>query len=109
PEEKKTISKEEKNHNRKEKQRIGGDLGIELNELAEKADRGEIKFPEKNRDTSILFTKINNQAIYSSRPLTPLISKALTLQSLQLNSNVIADILNQANDSKEIYFDINKM
>ncbi|RIB19579.1 kinase-like domain-containing protein [Gigaspora rosea] len=83
-------------------------LVFELFKLVNKASRGEIKFPE-NRDTSILTNKINNQAIYSSRPLTPLISKALTLQSLKLNSNVIADILNQANDSKEIDLDINKM
>ncbi|CAG8774317.1 35834_t:CDS:2 [Gigaspora margarita] len=76
--------------------------------LIRKAETGAIKFPE-NRNTSILTNKINNQAIYSSRPLTPLISKALTLQNLQLNSNVIADILNQANDSKEIDLDINKM
>ncbi|CAG8841065.1 19153_t:CDS:1, partial [Racocetra persica] len=45
----------------------------------DKAKRGGIKFPE-NKDTSILLTKINKQAIYSSRPLIPLISKALTLQ-----------------------------
>ncbi|CAG8818002.1 20297_t:CDS:2, partial [Gigaspora margarita] len=76
-------------YNQINKQRNGGDLGIVLNELAEKERKGEIKFP-KNRDTSILTNKINNQAIYSSRPLTPLISKALTLQSLKLNSNVIA-------------------
>ncbi|CAG8742083.1 9606_t:CDS:2, partial [Racocetra fulgida] len=54
-------------------------LANALNKLIKKADKGEIKFPE-NIDTSILPTKINDQAIYSSRPLTQLISKALTLQ-----------------------------
>ncbi|CAG8802207.1 10854_t:CDS:1, partial [Racocetra fulgida] len=39
-------------------------LGRELDELIIKARRGEIKFPE-NKDTSILPTKINEQAIYS--------------------------------------------
>ncbi|CAG8513409.1 15512_t:CDS:2, partial [Racocetra fulgida] len=56
-----------------------GDLGYELDQLIRKAKSGEIKFPEII-GTSILPTKINEQAIYSSRPLTPLISKALTLQ-----------------------------
>ncbi|CAG8752351.1 10503_t:CDS:2, partial [Gigaspora rosea] len=105
---KETIELWRKNIRQRDKQRSGGDLGKELEQLAEKAETGAIKFPE-NRDTSILSNKINNQAIDSSRPLTPLISNALTLQSLQLNSNVIADILNQANDSKEIDLDINKM
>ncbi|CAG8586708.1 22738_t:CDS:2 [Gigaspora rosea] len=108
PEEKKTISQLEKKYIEREKLWNGGNLGSELVELVRKAETGAIKFPE-NRDTSILTNKINNQAIYSSRPLTPLISKALTLQSLKLNSNVISDILYQENDSKEIYLDINKM
>ncbi|RIB19584.1 hypothetical protein C2G38_2015748 [Gigaspora rosea] len=89
PEEKKTISQLEKKYIEREKLWNGGNLGSELVELVRKAETGAIKFPE-NRDTSILTNKINNQAIYSSRPLTPLISKALTLQSLKLNSNVIS-------------------
>ncbi|CAG8556533.1 36779_t:CDS:2 [Gigaspora margarita] len=71
--------------------RDGGDLGSELQELIAKVKNGKIKFPE-NKDINILPTKINNQAIYSSRLLTPLISKALTLQSMRLNSNVITVI-----------------
>ncbi|CAG8781151.1 17074_t:CDS:2, partial [Racocetra persica] len=67
-----------------------GDMGYELDQLIRKAKSGEMKFPE-NLGTSILPTKINEQAIYSSRPLTPLISKALTLQSIKLNSNAITD------------------
>ncbi|CAG8787833.1 18858_t:CDS:2, partial [Racocetra fulgida] len=39
-------------------------LRYELGILIDKAKRGEIKFPE-NKDTSILPTKINEQAIYS--------------------------------------------
>ncbi|CAG8808517.1 20368_t:CDS:1, partial [Racocetra persica] len=57
-------------------------------ELIHKAKRGEIKFLE-NKVTISLPTKINEHAIYSSRLLTPLISKALTLQSMKLNSNGI--------------------
>ncbi|CAG8689331.1 15807_t:CDS:1, partial [Racocetra fulgida] len=52
-----------------------------LDQLYEKARKGEIKFSE-NIDTSSLPTKINDQAIYSSRLLTQFISKALTLQSM---------------------------
>ncbi|CAG8560007.1 3220_t:CDS:2, partial [Cetraspora pellucida] len=93
-------------------------LGLSnLSNIAYKAERGEIKFPE-NKSAIILPTKMNEQAIYSSRPLTPLISKALTLQSMKLNSNAITDIptvimqklnSNQTDDdSKAIEFDINK-
>ncbi|CAG8595563.1 17786_t:CDS:2 [Racocetra fulgida] len=71
----------------REEQRNGG-LANALSKLIEKANKGEIKFPE-NIDTSILPTKTNDQAIYSSRPLIQLISKALTLQSMRLDSNVI--------------------
>ncbi|CAG8717360.1 14521_t:CDS:2, partial [Racocetra persica] len=60
----------------------------ELEDLIMKAERGEIKCSE-NESTNILQTKINDQAIYSSRLLTPLISKALTLQSMKLNSNAL--------------------
>ncbi|CAG8576240.1 5949_t:CDS:2, partial [Racocetra fulgida] len=74
----------------REEERSGG-LANALDELIKKANKGEIKFPE-NIDTSILLSKINDQAIYSSQPLTQFISKALTLQS----------------DSKAIYFNINK-
>ncbi|CAG8833731.1 17859_t:CDS:2 [Gigaspora margarita] len=83
----------------------------ELNELIVKAEKGEINFPE-NEYTNIIQTKINDQAIYSSRLLTPLISKALTLQSMKLSST---DIMRQLNnnqtddDSKAIDFDINKL
>ncbi|CAG8754334.1 12765_t:CDS:2, partial [Racocetra persica] len=59
-----------------------------LNRLIERAERGEIKFPE-NKDTSYVPTKINDQAIYSSRSLNLLISKALTLQSMKLSNNTI--------------------
>ncbi|CAG8845223.1 29820_t:CDS:1, partial [Racocetra persica] len=65
-----------------------GGLASALYKLYEKARKGEIKFPE-NIDASILPTKINDQEIYSSRPLTQFISKAFTLQSMRLNSNVI--------------------
>ncbi|CAG8839575.1 7283_t:CDS:2, partial [Racocetra persica] len=94
--------------------KLNGGFGLsEFNLLIGKAEREEIKFPE-NKDTSILPTKINEQAIYSSQLLTPLISKALTLQSMKLNSNTITDIRmalksNQTDDdSKAIEFDINK-
>ena len=66
----------------------------------------------ENNDTNIIQTRINDQAIYSSRPLTPLISKALTLQSMKLNSNVIMQQLNNNqtdDDSKAIEFDINNL
>ncbi|CAG8775967.1 7108_t:CDS:1, partial [Gigaspora rosea] len=69
------------------KKRINN-LKNELMYLILKAESGEIKFPE-NDDTNISPTKINDQAIYSSRPLTLLIKKALTLQSMKLNSNEI--------------------
>ncbi|CAG8604039.1 3859_t:CDS:2 [Cetraspora pellucida] len=89
-----------------------------LKKLHEIIYSGEIKkFPE-NKSAIILPTKMNEQGIYSSRPLTPLISKALTLQSMKLNSNAITDIptaiMQQLNsnqtddDSKVIEFDINK-
>ncbi|CAG8667665.1 5961_t:CDS:2 [Racocetra fulgida] len=65
-----------------------------LKDLIMKVEKGEIKFPE-NESTNILQTKINEQAIYSSRSLTPLISKALNLQT--------------DDDSKAIEFDINKL
>ncbi|RIB18446.1 hypothetical protein C2G38_2184550 [Gigaspora rosea] len=58
--------------------------------LLGKANNGEIKFTD-NKRTNISPTEINDQAFYSSRPLTPLISKALPLQSMRLNSNVITD------------------
>ncbi|CAG8841978.1 44101_t:CDS:2, partial [Gigaspora margarita] len=67
------------------KERRFGGLSIELRRLIEKANSGEINFPE-NIDTNNLPTKINDQAIYSSRSLTPLINKA---QSMKLNSNAI--------------------
>ncbi|CAG8614456.1 25569_t:CDS:2, partial [Gigaspora rosea] len=60
----------------------------ELDTLINKAEKGKIKFTD-NKGTKISPTEINDQAFYSSRPLTPLISKALTLQSMRLNSNVI--------------------
>ncbi|RIB18448.1 kinase-like domain-containing protein [Gigaspora rosea] len=63
----------------------------ELDTLINKAEKGKIKFTD-NKGTKISPTEINDQAFYSSRPLTPLISKALTLQSMRLNSNVITDI-----------------
>ncbi|CAG8768942.1 1294_t:CDS:2, partial [Racocetra persica] len=59
--------------------RIKLDCFWALQQLITKAIRREIKFL-KNKDTSILLTKMNKQAIYSSQPLIPLISKALTLQ-----------------------------
>ncbi|CAG8500135.1 19742_t:CDS:2, partial [Gigaspora margarita] len=71
--------------------RQGGDLACELKELIDKLGKGEIKFTD-NKDTNISSTEKNEQAFYSSRPLTPLISKALTLQSMRLNSNVITVI-----------------
>ncbi|RIB18443.1 hypothetical protein C2G38_1347007 [Gigaspora rosea] len=64
------------------------DIEIELVTLLGKANNGEIKFTD-NKGTNISPTEINDQAFYSSRPLTLLISKALTLQSMRLNSNVI--------------------
>ncbi|RIB09285.1 kinase-like domain-containing protein, partial [Gigaspora rosea] len=60
-------------------------LGNKLKELIRKVEIGEVKFLE-NKDTNILSTKINDQAIYSRRPLNLLISKALTLQSIELSS-----------------------
>ncbi|RIB28538.1 kinase-like domain-containing protein [Gigaspora rosea] len=93
------------------------DPSSELGDLIYKTRNRKIIFPE-NKNTNILPTKIKNQEIYSSRPLTPLISKALTLQSMKLNSNIIMDIqmeiMQQVNnnhaddDSKAIEFDINK-
>ncbi|CAG8757787.1 24362_t:CDS:2, partial [Cetraspora pellucida] len=59
-----------------------------LSEIINKAEGGEIKFSE-NKSAIISPNKMNEQGIYSSRPLTPLISKALTLQSMKLNSNAI--------------------
>ncbi|CAG8757791.1 24363_t:CDS:2 [Cetraspora pellucida] len=91
---------------------------LNLYEIIKKAEGGEIKFPE-NKSATILPPKMNEQGIYSSRLLTPLISKALTLQSMKLNSNIITDIPtvimqklngNQTDDdSKAIEFDINKL
>ncbi|CAG8805302.1 4982_t:CDS:2, partial [Gigaspora margarita] len=49
-------------------------------------EKGEIKFPE-NIDVKSSPTKINEQAIYSSRLLNPLISEALTIRSMKLNFN----------------------
>ncbi|CAG8712174.1 6860_t:CDS:2 [Gigaspora margarita] len=46
----------------------------------------EIKFPE-NIDVKSSPTKINEQAIYSSRLLNPLISEALTIRSMKLHFN----------------------
>ncbi|CAG8770013.1 32448_t:CDS:2, partial [Racocetra persica] len=63
-------------------------IDFNLKELIKKAERGEIKFPE-NKDTSFVSTKINDQAIYSSRSLNLLISKALTLQRMKLSNNII--------------------
>ncbi|CAG8836674.1 37432_t:CDS:2, partial [Gigaspora margarita] len=65
-------------------------LNGELRDLLHKARNGRIIFPE-NKNTNISPIEINDQAIYSSRPLTQLISKALTLQSMKLNSNIIMD------------------
>ncbi|CAG8556513.1 36778_t:CDS:2, partial [Gigaspora margarita] len=59
-----------------------------LSSLIGKTNDGVIKFTD-SKGTNISPTEINDQAFYSSRPLTPLISKALTLQSMRLNSNVI--------------------
>ncbi|CAG8489829.1 1429_t:CDS:2 [Cetraspora pellucida] len=47
-------------------------LQYKLGEFLRKAEKGEIKFPE-NIDTSFLPTEVNEQAIYSSRSLNPLI------------------------------------
>ncbi|CAG8691484.1 24233_t:CDS:2 [Gigaspora rosea] len=66
----------EKENNRSDKQINDDSLDNKLNELIVEAERGKIKFSEIN-NTCILPTKINNQAIYSSRPLKELISKAL--------------------------------
>ncbi|CAG8688009.1 1710_t:CDS:2, partial [Gigaspora rosea] len=63
-------------------------LQTELWTLYEKARDEKIKFTD-NKGTNISPTEINDQAFYSSRPLTPLISKAMNLQSMRLNSNVI--------------------
>ncbi|CAG8556551.1 36780_t:CDS:2, partial [Gigaspora margarita] len=63
-------------------------LGDELGTLINNAYGGKIKFTD-NKNTNISPTEINDQAFYSSRPLTPLISKALTLQSMRLNSTDI--------------------
>ncbi|CAG8832848.1 20696_t:CDS:2, partial [Gigaspora margarita] len=49
-------------------------------QLIDKAEKGEIKFPE-SIDASASANKINKQATYSSRLLNPLISHALTIQS----------------------------
>ncbi|CAG8555061.1 18181_t:CDS:2, partial [Gigaspora rosea] len=80
------------------------DLGYELEKLIRKVEIGEVKFLE-NKDINSLSTKINDQAIYSSRPLNPLIIKALQISSRdimrQLNNNQTDD------DSKAIYLDIN--
>ncbi|CAG8670017.1 33353_t:CDS:2 [Gigaspora margarita] len=54
--------------------------GNKLLHEQKKTERGEIKFPE-NEDTYVLPSKINDQAIYSSRSLTELIKKALKLSS----------------------------
>ncbi|CAG8814826.1 33888_t:CDS:2, partial [Gigaspora margarita] len=55
--------------------------GASLQVLSEK---GEIKFPE---NIDVKSSPINEQAIYSSRLLNPLISEALTIRSLKLNFN----------------------
>ncbi|RIA99911.1 hypothetical protein C2G38_2236626 [Gigaspora rosea] len=77
-------------------------LKIKLENIINKIEKGEIKFSE-NRDTSISPTKISGQAIYSSRLLNPLISEALTIRSMRLNSSAITD------DSRAIDFDINRL
>ncbi|CAG8805397.1 43485_t:CDS:2, partial [Gigaspora margarita] len=50
------------------------------------AEKGEIKFPE-NIEARASSTEINEQAIYSSRLLNPLINDALTIRSMKLNFN----------------------
>ncbi|CAG8816476.1 8379_t:CDS:2, partial [Gigaspora margarita] len=63
---------------------------IELTQTSH-GKKGEIKFPE-NIDVKSSPTKINEQAIYSSRLLNPLISEALTIRSMKLNFNGYATI-----------------
>ncbi|CAG8830965.1 5493_t:CDS:2, partial [Gigaspora margarita] len=58
----------------------------QISNLIFRTEKGEIKFPE-NIDVRASTTEINEQAIYSSKLLNPIISEALNIRSIKLSFN----------------------